>query len=866
MNRINTDEEKYREGQDTGNIVVRTIAISLTIMMVLSGFSMMINPIQGTQDRVLSNASGEDVKFVSENEPNDKPDDAVRVYGGDVISGDFATSSDSCDYFKMYMDGNEWATLTLSHSPEEDLNLFVYEEGLDGGTLKRIENSTTYKPSEELTFQSENMTYYYLKVVPTFTYPGGGSYVLEIDTSYQTRYFSPQAGYYVKEEWYDSNDQLRRGQTASSVVHQAPSQGKNVPKLYPGDDWNYSMSEYYGQGTSVDGYMNYHCVGNETEEGFETFKIRIKGHLELTTSFSSQEIKYRGYRWHRRADMALVRENQTVMIYQDMGGGYKQNTTVVNDAKFTPPLEQFQFPLEVGSIWNQEVSMENTFSMEVKMETDTMPYSGNLSGTQTSMKIGPITNTFDINMNFKIMGKATVTVDGQDRETYKIRSFKGRPGNNDWDTPDLTLLGSQKDMEVRPGSSIGFTANVVGVNDFSETTDISVGADTDEVMTNVSVQKAEPGMPFTVGIATTPDISEGKHQVTVTASSEKKERSFTYHFRVVKDPSFMLVPIAGWEPLKYGEAGTANLEVGVLPIQGFDSEVSISVEKSSLFPSSDSISFEVLPSSIEPGETATINVSITERTDPWDYSFLVKGRSDSKTKECIMGISVTPQPVFDLEVGQSLVKVEQKTATTTLSMETSNGFSGSADIEYSVTPKVEGIDVETSGDISSGDSQDITLKFSDSVPEGTYQVTLTLKDKDDDSTHTQSFLVQNVGASGGDGSNDGSDSDGSGSDGSDDGSSDSSDEGAGEDSSSIDQGTLPSGLWLILPMLIIGAIVALVAVWFTTRDKRGAQEYEGVPRERGPQNQRNGRRGDTGNRRTSGDPKGENPRGSENQY
>ncbi|MBS3817757.1 MAG: hypothetical protein KGY76_09375 [Candidatus Thermoplasmatota archaeon] len=816
---------KGKERTSRSGIGTKSIAMILISLMVLTGFTVMIGTTQGDAE-ANTLASDDEVKFVSEKETNDQADKAQRVYGGDVISGDFATSGDSSDYFKMYMDGNEWSTLTLSHSPEEDLNLFVYEENLDDGSLKRIANSTTYKPSEELTFQSGNMTYYYIQVVPASTYSEGGSYILEIDSSYEMNYYSPKAGYFVREEWYDSEDNLQRQQTASSVLHQAPSQGTNVPKLYPGDDWNYSMDEYYGEDISVDGYMNYHCVGNETEEGFETFKIRVSGYMELTTTFSSQEVEYKGYRWHRRSDMALVRENQTVMMYQDMGGGYTQNTTVVNDAIYTDPLEQFQFPLEEGTIWNQEVEVENTFSMEMKTEMDdTMPLDEGEDLSQTSTKMGPITVTYDVNMNYKIMGTETITVDGEDHESYKIRSFKGRPGNNDWDTPDFTVLGSQRDMEIQAGSPVGFNANLVGVNDFSQTTDISVETDTDEISANMSTGQAEPGEPFTVGVVTSPETSEGEHKITITASDGDRERSFTYSFTVVKDPSFMLVPVVGWQPLKYGEAGTASLEVGILPIQGFDSEVTISVDESSLFPISDTISFDVSPASIKPGETATINVSITENTDWWDYSFLVTGESGSKTKECFMGVTVTPEPVFTIKVGDSLVEVESATASTKISMEGTNDFSGSANIEYSVSPNVEGIDVEVSGDISSGDSQDINVNFDDSVPEGTYQISLTLQDQEDDSTHTQNFMVQNVESSGDDGSdgNGGGDGDG----------------GSTDETSDDTGGLLPSSVWFfILPIMIIGVIAVIAGVLFVRGKGESGDdtppEYEGDNRRETP--------------------------------
>ncbi len=833
-------KKKDKERNNRTGIGTKTLSMILISLMVLAGFTVMIGTTQGSEDiKPMETESDDEVKFVSEEEPNGEPDKAQRVYGGDVISGDFSDSGDSSDYFQMYMDGNEWCTLTLSHSPEEDLNLFVYEEDREDESLKRIENSTTYKPSEELKFQSENMTYYYIQVAPAFTYADGGSYVLEIDSSYEMNYFAPEAGYFVREEWYDSDDNLQRRQTASSVVHQAPSQGPDVPKLYPGDDWNYSMDEYYGQGTSVDGYMNYHCVGNETEEGFETFRIRLKGYMELTTPYSSQEVKYRGYRWHRKSDMALVRENRTVMMYQDMGGGYTQNTTVVNDAIFTPPLEQFQFPLEEGTIWNREVEVENTFSMEMKTEMDDpMPLDEDEDLSQTSStKMGPVTSTYTVNKNFKIMGTKTITVDGEDYEAYKIRSFKGRPGNNDWDTPDFTVLGSQRDMEVQAGSPVGFTANLVGVNDYSQTTDISVETDTDEISANISNQNAEPGEPFTVGVVTSPETSEGEHEITVTASDGDRERSFTYSFTVVKDPSFMLVPVVGWQPLKYGESGTANLEVGILPIQGFDSEVTISVDESSLFPPSDSISFDVSPASIKPGETATIEVSVTENTEWWDYSFLVTGESGSKTKECILGVTVTPEPVFTMKVGDSLVEVESGTASTTLSMEGTNDFSGSAEVDYSVSPNVEGIDVKVSGDISSGESQDINVEFEDSVPEGTYQISLTLKDQEDDSTHTQNFMVQNVESSSDDGSSDGDDGSSDGDDGSSDG-----DDSSGGDSSSADdtEGLLPSSVWMmVLPIIIIGVIAVIVVGLLLKRKGGGPSGEEEGLRDAPPEYQSN---------------------------
>ena len=137
-----------------------------------------------------------------------------------------------------------------------------------------------------------------------------------------------------------------------------------------------------------------------------------------------------------------------------------EKTVIRSDLTYANGLDAFNFPLTEGKVWSDAAVGSGTLELSIEIggcilldmaldASDALPLNYRHIGTESFT-----------------VGSSTVTANG-------VQVFAGREGNNDWATPDFTILPSVPDDVARMGLPFAAWINVVGFNEFDETVAIS---------------------------------------------------------------------------------------------------------------------------------------------------------------------------------------------------------------------------------------------------------------------------------------------------------------------------------------------------------------------------------------------------------
>ena len=135
--------------------------------------------------------------------------------------------------------------------------------------------------------------------------------------------------------------------------------------------------------------------------------------------------------------------------------GVDQSTTMKMDLTYADGMNELNFPLTEGKVWSEAAEGSGTLSMQV------------LLGGCTMLDI-TFTDSGALPLNYRHLGTQSFDVNGNQVSANGISPLLVREGNNDWATPDFTILPSVPD-DVARSSGLPFAAwvNVVGFNEFN---------------------------------------------------------------------------------------------------------------------------------------------------------------------------------------------------------------------------------------------------------------------------------------------------------------------------------------------------------------------------------------------------------------
>jgi len=336
--------------------------------------------------------------------------------------------------------------------------------------------------------------------------------------------------------------------------------------------------------------------------------------------------------------------------------GNDQSTTFKMDVTYPNGLDAIHFPLTEGTVWSQSTTGTGTFSMAVNMGGCEM-FSETFEGSDSLP-----TNHRHLSTQDWTLPSGTVTAHG-------IQVFAGREGNDDWATPDFTLLPSVPYSVAEGGLPFAAWVNLVGFNNYTGSP--SLTAEVVGSTAGVSYESPSLSVGETGGvIVDTASMDSGDYVLRITASDSTFTHSVDVAFEVDNSPDFSIWTFDPWIVLPTGVPWTVPTPVFVEPVNGFGADVTLSV-------------------TVPEGVTATLDyargttpfmaillLDIPNNLAAGDHTVVVTGTSGTTVHSDEITITMTTLPEFSLEMGDREIAMPSADGTVTItgSIQAHNGL------------------------------------------------------------------------------------------------------------------------------------------------------------------------------------------------
>ncbi len=258
-----------------------------------------------------------------------------------------------------------------------------------------------------------------------------------------------------------------------------------------------------------------------------------------------------------------------------------------------------------------------------------------------------------------------------------------------------------------------------------------VDVDKDGVISNpiCSVDKCSPQFPPTTTFPFTVDFGPGTYTYYCSIHLTAMVGNFVVQgpdFTVSSNPSSLTIP----------QGSNDNSTVTVASLGNFAGPITLSAAPS---PSGPTTIFSVNPVMVPAAGTATskLTISIPAATSPGSYSVTVTGKNSTVTHTASVSLTVTSSASPDFTVSSnptSLTIAQGSSGTSTITVTSINGFSGTVNLAAAVSPTGPQVSVSpTSVILSFGGSPTSSLTvsatssglYSPAVSTGSYTVTVT---------------------------------------------------------------------------------------------------------------------------------------------
>jgi len=310
--------------------------------------------------------------------------------------------------------------------------------------------------------------------------------------------------------------------------------------------------------------------------------------------------------------------------------GIDQSTSMAMDLIYAEGMNELNFPLTEGKVWSEAAEGSGSMSMQVLM------------GGCTILDIA-FEDSGALPLNYRHLGTQSFTVDTTAHTATGIQSFAGREGNDDWATPDFTLLPSVPDDVAKFGLPFAVWLNVVGFNEFSESVDISATVN-DPAASVYYDQTTLAVNELGAVIVDTMNLSSGDYELTVTGTQDGRDRSFTVTFTVDNTPDFEIQTMDPWIVLPGGVPWVVPTPIFIEPVNGFGADVTLSA----VVP--DGVTAELDFASGTAPFMAVLTLTISDSLAEGDYTVVVSGASGDTVRSDEITFSVTSLPEFSLDI------------------------------------------------------------------------------------------------------------------------------------------------------------------------------------------------------------------------
>jgi hypothetical protein len=309
------------------------------------------------------------------------------------------------------------------------------------------------------------------------------------------------------------------------------------------------------------------------------------------------------------------------------------STTTVfrSDLVYAQGMDHFHFPIEEGTVWSDSAVGDGSISMSTEM-----------GGCEMFSIDVPASDALPL--NYRHLSTKDFTV-GSDLVTANgIQVFAGREGNNDWATPDFTLLPSVPDSIAKMGLPFAAWVNVVGFNEFDATVNMSASLNAENAPIMFDAYQLTIDDAGTV-VVDTMNLSSGEYLLTVTGSSNGgSERSITIPFTVDNDPDFEILTFDPWIVLPQGVEWVVPTPIFIEPVNGFGADVSVSVTVP------DGVTAQLDFARGSAPFMSILTLTIPANLTAGDYTVIVTGTAGSTVHSDELTFTLTSLPEFSLEI------------------------------------------------------------------------------------------------------------------------------------------------------------------------------------------------------------------------
>ncbi|MEC7180669.1 MAG: hypothetical protein VXW36_04690, partial [Candidatus Thermoplasmatota archaeon] len=314
------------------------------------------------------------------------------------------------------------------------------------------------------------------------------------------------------------------------------------------------------------------------------------------------------------------------------GFDMNEKTVIRSDLTYANGLDAFNFPFTEGKVWSDAAVGSGTLELSIEIggcilldmaldASDALPLNYRHIGTESFT-----------------VGASTVTANG-------VQVFAGREGNNDWATPDFTILPSVPDNVARMGLPFAAWINVVGFNEFDETVAISATVNAENAPLMYDNQQLSIDELGAV-VVDTMNMSSGDYVLSIMGTQDGFERSVNVAFTVDNDPDFEIIAFDPWLVVPGGVPWELPTPIFIEPLNGFGADVAVSVT----LPSDTNISGTLDFASGTTPFMSVLTLSVPENLPAGDYTIIVTGTSGSTVKSDEITLSITSLPEFTLDI------------------------------------------------------------------------------------------------------------------------------------------------------------------------------------------------------------------------
>ena len=405
--------------------------------------------------------------------------------------------------------------------------------------------------------------------------------------------------------------------------------------------------------------------------------------------------------------------------------GIDQSTSMKMDLTYPNGMNELNFPLTEGKVWSEAVEGSGSMSMQI------------LIGGCTMLDIA-FEDSGALPLNYRHLGTQSFTVDSTSHTATGIQSFAGREGNNDWATPDFTLLPSVPDDVAKYGLPFAVWLNVVGFNEFNDSVAISATVNAANVpvyydQTSLSVNE------LGAVVVDTMNLSSGSYVLTVTGTQDGRDRAFTVPFTVDNSPDFDIQTMDPWIVLPKGVPWVVPTPIFIEPVNGFGADVTLSA----VVP--DGVTAQLDFAKGTAPFMAVLTLTISDSLAEGDYTVVVSGTSGETIRSDEITFSITSLPEFslDIENREQLLKAGTMTISGVINAHNGLDLTLGGLLDIIVEPYNQALldsAVITWGDIDANGDLAFTVTFTvaDDLPQHDYTIQLNVVTLDGGVAHAAS--------------------------------------------------------------------------------------------------------------------------------